>query len=168
MRALVFAPLLLLGACGGGEAGNNSSDEAATTVEPVPDNATDDPGNSVVPLPPAASPSPIAANGFPQGFQGRWGLGDKDCDPASADVAKGLMAVEPARVVFYESRGTPTRIEQTTPTRLVAELGFTGEGQSWTRRSTFTLLDAGKTLLTETPDDPEPPMRSLRYTRCPG
>ena len=167
-RLLILAALLPLAACGGGEeAGNNSSDQATTTVEPVPSNATVDPQNTVVPLPPAASPTPVAASGFPAEYQGRWGMVPNDCDPARDD-AKGLMVVGADRLTFYESRGTPTRIEQTTPTRLVAELGFTGEGQEWTRRTSFTLADGGRTLVTETPDDPEPPMRSLRYSRCPG
>jgi len=165
MRALFLAPLLFLGACGGGgeEAGNNSADEASTTVEPIPDNATIDPGNSVIPLPAAASPTPVAAGGFPTVFQGRWGLGADDCDPARDD-AKGLMAVEPGRVVFYESRGRPSRIEQATPTRLVAEIAFTGEGQQWTKRTTMQLLDEGRTLVREESD----PAQTLRYTRCPG
>jgi len=165
MRNLILAPLLLLGACGGGEdAGNNSSDDAATTVtEPVPDNATVDPQNSVVPLPPAASPTPVAASGFPQAFQGRWGLGVNDCDPARDD-SKGLMVVSADAVGFYESRGVPSRIEATTPTRLVAEIAFTGEGQQWTKRTAMQLQDGGRTLVREESD----PAQLLRYARCPG
>jgi hypothetical protein len=168
-RSISLAALLLVAACSGGEsAGNNGSEEAVNSTEPVPDNATLDAQNSVVPIAPAASPSPVAASGFPQPFQGRWALGEADCDPAKADIAKGLMTVTADGVRHYESRGRATRVEVASPTKLTAELAFTGEGQEWTRRATWTLTDAGKTLTAEVPDDPEPPMRLLRYTRCPA
>jgi len=165
MRCLL--PVLLLAACSGGEEpSNNGAEQATTTTEPVPSNATLDVQNRVVPLP-QASASPIAATEFPRAFRGRWALGANECDPANAAVAKGLMTIEAARVVHYESRATPGAIEIASPTKLTAELGFTGEGQEWTRRATWTLLDGGKTLTAET-DDPEPPMRVLTYQRCPA
>jgi hypothetical protein len=163
MRMMIL-PLLLVACSGGEETGNNGSDQATVTTEPVPSNATEDVQNSVVPLP-QASARPVAATEFPQSFRGRWALGANECDPANADIAKGLMTVEAARVSHYESRATPKAIEVASPTKLTAELAFTGEGQQWTRRATWTLTDAGKTLTAET-DDPEPPMRNLQYQRC--
>jgi len=168
MRFVLLAGLLLTACSGGGEEGNNSADQATTTTEPVPDNATLDPQNRVMPLAtPSASPTPVAATEFPQGFRGRWALGTNECDPANAAIAKGLMTVEPARVAHYESRATAKAIEVASPTRLTAQLAFTGEGQEWTRRATWTLTDEGRTLTAET-DDPEPPMRVLKYQRCPA
>ncbi len=61
----------------------------------------------------------------------------------------------------------PWRMTMTMPTVLEADLSFTGEGQQWARHTRYTLLDAGKTLVAES-DDPEPPMRNLRYARCPA
>jgi len=163
----VFLPVLLLAACSGGETpANNGSDEATTVTEPVPSNATLDVQNRVVPLP-EPSASPVAATEFPQAFRGRWAMGANECDPANAAIAKGLMTVEAAKVSHYESRATPKAIEIASPVKLTAELAFTGEGQKWTRRATWTLTDDGRTLLAET-DDPEPPMRSLQYQRCPA
>lgn len=160
-------PILLLAACSGGETpANNGSEEATTVTEPVPSNATLDVQNTVVPLP-QASAGPVAATEFPAAFRGRWALGANECDPANADIAKGLMTVEPAKVSHYESRGTPKAIEIASPAKLTAELAFTGEGQEWTRRATWTLSGNGQTLLAET-DDPEPPMRALTYQRCPA
>jgi len=162
-----FLPVLLLAACSGGETpANNGSEEATTVTEPVPSNATLDVQNRVVPLP-EPSATPVAATTFPQGFRGRWALGANECDPANTDIAKGLMTVEASRVVHYESRGTPRAIEIASPQKLTAEIAFTGEGQEWTRRATWTLTDGGRTLIAET-DDPEPPMRSLQYQRCPA
>ena len=146
----MLIPLLLLGACGGSAPANNASSAQAETdrSEPVADSAIDDRGNGVVALPPAATPTPTVASTFPAPFRGRWGMVANDCDPARAD-AKGLMTVEADRLRFYESRGAPTRIEIASPFKLTAELAFTGEGQSWTKRTTMTLIEGGRTIIRE-------------------
>ncbi|SFP90084.1 hypothetical protein [Sphingomonas rubra] len=162
---------LLLAACGSSEeAGNNSSSGEGQVVEQTPANLQDDPNNSVVPLTspaaePTASPSPIAS--LPAAFRGRWGMVPNDCVP-DRDDAKGLMTVSADTLGFYESRGRVTQAELLGPAAVRLDLAFTGEGQEWTRRTTLTLLDDGRTLIAETPADPEPPMRSLRYSRCPA
>lgn len=158
--------LLLLTACGGGEsAANNVSTAQAETgrSEPVADTATDDRGNAVVPLPPRATPLPTVETAFPKDFQGRWGMVANDCDP-TRDDAKGLMTVAAESLRFYESRGKPTRIEIASPFKLTAELAFTGEGQAWTKRSTMTLIEGGRTMVREESE----PAASYRYMRCPA
>lgn len=172
MRTLALASALVLAACSGGEDGNNSSDAAGQVVEQTPSNLQEDPTNQVVPLSPTAaapapSPTPVATT-LPPAMQGRWGMVANDCDPAMADAAKGLMTITGDALRFYESRARVTAARQLRPNTLELDLAFTGEGQEWNRRSTLTLVDDGRTLVRETPDDPEPPMRSLRYLRCPA
>src|SRR3546814_1708683 len=97
----------------------------------------------------------------PVDFQGRWGLVANDCDPARDDN-KGLMTVAADTLKFYESRGVVKTVTIASPTKLTADLALTGEGQTWNKIATFTLLDGGKTLLRAEND----PALSLRYSKC--
>jgi hypothetical protein len=170
MKHIAIAAVLLLSACGGGseeEAGNNSSSSVGAAVEQTPSNLQDDPNNSVVPLSPpspqpAPSGTPVAA--LPADFQGRWGMGDKDCDPAFDYVAKGLMVVSADTLKFYESRGRVERARSDRPGAIELDLAFAGEGQDWQRTETLTLQDGGRTLVREE----QKPAGSYRYTRCPA
>src|SRR3546814_5910594 len=65
---------------------------------------------------------------LPVDFQGRWGLVANDCDPARDDN-KGLMTVAADTLKFYESRGVVKTVTIASPTKLTADLAFTGEGQ---------------------------------------
>jgi hypothetical protein len=132
----------------------------ANTAIGVPENAVTPEASEV--LPHATPPGePISADAIPASFRGRWGLVPDDCDPARDD-AKGLMTVAADSLTFYESRGTPTQVSVLTPDKITLDLDFTGEGQTWTRTTTFTLLDDGKTLVREETD----PATALRYHRC--
>jgi hypothetical protein len=152
-----------LAACGSEpELQGNTADNAfvANTAIGVPENAVTPEASEV--LPHATPPGePIPADAIPTAFRGRWGLVPDDCDP-SRDDAKGLMTVTADSLTFYESRGTPTHVAVLTPDKVTLDLDFTGEGQTWTRTTTFTLLDDGKTLVREETD----PATALRYHRC--
>ncbi|KQU61723.1 hypothetical protein ASG67_00575 [Sphingomonas sp. Leaf339] len=174
----IFGLALLLAACGSSdEAGNNSAGESSgggAAVEQTPANLMEDPTNSVVPLtPPGSSPTPMASAtpvaALPDAYRGRWGMTVADCNPAKADVAKGLMVVAADRLTFYESRATPANIRLDTPARLTTDLNFSGEGQTWTQTATMTLLDDGKTLVREVTKGDDLGMKGAqRYSRCPG
>jgi hypothetical protein len=159
--ALAFA----LAACGSGaeSQGNTTAvDNAfiANTAIGVPDNAVTPEASEV--LPHATPPGePATADAIPAAFRGRWSLVPDDCDPARDD-AKGLMVIDADSLTFYESRGVPTHIAVLTPDKIMLDLDFTGEGQTWTRTTTFTLLADGKTLVREETD----PITALRYHRC--
>ncbi|GAA0669840.1 hypothetical protein FHT00_000513 [Sphingomonas insulae] len=175
--ALFLTAALALAACSGGESANNESSGGSAAVEPTPGNLTIDPQNTLVPLDPpgnaavdspvplpTASPSPVAA--IPAAFAGRWGMGVNDCDP-TRDDAKGLMTIAGSKLAFYESRGTATNIRQTQPTQITFDLPMSGEGQTWSEPTTLTLLDGGKTLVSETRGPPDR-AGTNRYSRCPA
>jgi hypothetical protein len=161
----ILAVTLALAACGTPEAPANN-DGAATDVPNMSEPA-DAPapavGNSaeVVPLP-APAASPIAA--FPAAFQGRWGMVPNDCDPDMADVAKGLMVVSADALKFYESRAKVGKLEQLTPNAIKGTLDYAGEGQTWSKQTTLTLQDDGKTLVREEAD----PVLTNTYSKCPA
>lgn len=71
------------------------------------------------PLPPQISGGQPVATQLPPAAQGRWGLTSGDCRAGAAD-AKGLVVVEPAKVSFYESRGTLIRVTEADASRVVA------------------------------------------------
>lgn len=162
---MMSAPLmLLLAGCGGGEsAGNNSGDTKdippAAQQEQVDANLTIDPQNSMVPV---SLPSPTTLRGLPPAFSGRWGMNANDCDPARADN-KGLMTITGDKLAFYESRATASDVHATSPGRVTAALAFSGEGQTWRRSTSLTLIEGGRTLIREEQD----PAASFRYSRCP-
>lgn len=175
--ALLFTTVFALAACSGGESANNESSGGSAAVEPTPGNLTIDPQNTLVPLDtpgntaiqspvplPTANSSPVAA--IPATFQGRWGMVPNDCDP-KRDDAKGLMTIAGNKLSFYESRGTATGIRQTQPTQITFDLSMSGEGQTWSEPTTLTLLDDGKTLVSET-KGPADRAGTNRYSRCPA
>ncbi|QNA83052.1 hypothetical protein G4G27_02745 [Sphingomonas sp. So64.6b] len=135
----------------GTAAGQTTNDSMATT-----DNATN------VPMPTPTSTAKTA-NAFPAAYQGRWGMNANDCDP-KRDDNKGLLTVSAETLKFYESRARIASLKAISPTRLIADLSFSGEGQTWNSKTAFELTDGGKTLLrTE-----EEPASSYRYAKCPA
>ena len=145
------------------EDGAATQDDVAETPMPVePDGGI---GDGATPLPELIDDGD--AGSIPAAFRGRWGLTANDCDPAQADIAKGLMAVSADRLEFYESVGTLDNVQSATSTRLVAAFDFTGEGQEWERDMTFELEDNGAVLVRRESGAnamPDP----LRYERCPA
>jgi len=147
---------------------------AGCSREPAPG----DEGRAAIPAPTvSANEAPAAAGAdpltpgaatlreIPERFRGRWALGVVDCDPAKADVAKGLMVVEAGRLVFYEARGVPSRIAADGPDRLRLSLDYSGEGQTWAHDATLTLSRDGRTL---TRDEPQADTGTETYARCPA
>ena len=163
-RLFAGAVILALAACGSpSEEGDSAAADNALVVNTavsVPENAVTPEASEVLPhVTPPGEPTP--ADAIPVDFRGRWGLGVNDCDP-TRDDAKGLMVVASNKLTFYESRGRPTQVSVLTPDKITLDLDFTGEGQTWTRTTTFTLLDGGRTLVREETD----PATALRYHRC--
>lgn len=101
----------------------------------------------------------IVGNRFPAEFQGRWGLVSADCTSTMGDN-KGLMIVQPDRLIFYESRASVVTLRGVSPTEVYATLSFTGEGQEWTQETPMSLEAAGD-VLTRFADG-----QLLRYRRC--
>jgi hypothetical protein len=144
----MVAALLLVAACS----------EPAENV-PAIENAA---GNASVGDPrPISQPSGAALDELPAIFRGRWGLLPADCEVGRSDN-KGLFTVEPKALVFYESRGVPAKVTQTSPTTVSMDVAFTGEGQTW--RKTVR-LEAREDVLVREEDDPR---LSLTYRRCPA
>ncbi|MGR3825556.1 MAG: hypothetical protein ACU0A5_23525 [Salipiger marinus] len=113
---------------------------------------------------PQDRPSAAVPEGtIPAALQGQWGLVAADCEPGRDD-AKGLLTVEPERLVFYESRATLGDVTEATPSRIAARFNFSGEGMTWSRD--ILLEQSGDTLTRRETGEgaiPEP----LVYSRCP-
>lgn len=108
---------------------------------------------------PAAVASPIPAATIPAAMIGRWGLVANDCDPTRTD-AKGLMTIGLGELRFYESRAVPRNSQAVGESEWTTELDYTGEGQTWTERTTFTVKDGGRTLVRRADG-------AWTYQRCP-
>ena len=138
-----FATVLLVAAC---------SDAA-------PEKAAEKAGSSVI-----AAPEPPAHIAIPTAFHGRWGMVPADCTSTQGD-AKGLLTITSEMMQFYESRGTPGSIAEQSPTRLVADFDFVGEGMTWQRRMVLDMQDDGRSLVRrEYGADAAP--GAFRYARC--
>ena len=151
------------GAPGGGPTGK-SGDPVSDDVE----NVTLPPDGSRQEGVPPATTTVAKPTSIPAQFHGRWGINAADCERGRSD-AKGLMVVDDARLVFYESRGVLDRIDSNTPAnRLVANYGFRGEGQEWERVETLTVRGQKLDRLSSPVADQSEPIVPLTYTRCPG
>lgn len=145
MKTLTFAlpALLALAACDSG-----AQDTAAPTAPAVTATPT---------------PSPTAST-IPAAIQGRWGLVAADCEPGRDD-AKGLLTIGTAKLEFYESVGTLSKIADADDSHVRAVFDFTGEGMTWERDELLEVQPGGRALSRrEYGQDaaPEP----FRYTRC--
>jgi len=153
----LLAPLLV-GACGGQEmpvAAQNATIPAVRV--PARDRVIDHADEPAI--------LRVALRELPPEFRGRWALGSADCDTSKADIAKGLMVVEPRQLVFYESRGAVGAITVAGDDHLTLDVAFTGEGQAWNHRVDLTLSDGRATL---TRFEPESDAPNLTYRRCPA
>lgn len=154
-------PLMLLAACGSDKTPSGADvkaavDKAKAMAKAVQERAKATPN-------PAPTGSAQPRTGIPEPFQGRWGLVAADCEPGRAD-AKGLMDVGAHRLVFYESRATPTSVLQSgVANEVTLQLTYAGEGQTWQRSTRLTLLNGGDILVREEVE----PVGTFRYTRCP-
>lgn len=107
-----------------------------------------------------ATPGLDRSRVLPAAFQGYWALTPLDCELANVD-ATGRLFIEGDGLRFYESRARIAAVESAAPTRVVARLDYSGEGERWTRRTTLALT-AGGTRLTRTADGE----RAITYQRC--
>ncbi|QNQ07858.1 hypothetical protein [Sphingomonas alpina] len=166
MTKKLIIPAILacaLAACNGPAAPSNESADArdGITVKPAkPVKETTVATDKTVDV---RKPAPKSPTTFPAAFQGRWGMTANDCDPARDDN-KGLLTVSAGGLKFYESRAKVVTIAPISDNGLAADLTFNGEGQTWSSKTVFQLVDGGKTLLrTE-----EEPASSYRYAKCPA
>jgi hypothetical protein len=110
---------------------------------------------------PVASPTPTAARDrtLPTGFQGYWGATPDDCELANVE-ATGRINVDADTIRFHEAKARVVGMQRRSAYEVVADLRFTGEGQTGTRRTGFR-LEAGGTTLIRTQDG-----AAVRYQRC--
>lgn len=153
--------LALLAACQKGEEpiaiDDGSNNAAATDVETLP--PSDEGGNAAATgneTVPADPNNKIAT--IPAQYQGRWGMNANDCDPSKADIAKGLIAIDPMTLRFYESTATLTEKRPAIATSFSGSFRFSGEGMNWEKVETLTVT--GDTLKREDKDG------TFTYRRC--
>ena len=147
MTRFVCLPLLTLAACQAAPQENAVNDmEAANQAEaPIKEIETLPPNETPVADNALPAEDETAVTTVPAAFHGRWGLVPADCTSTRGD-AKGLMIVDAESLRFYESRAVPRNIVVEAPERWTAQLDYSGEGQTWSERTTMSLSNAGKTL----------------------
>jgi hypothetical protein len=147
VRELILAiGLAAAAACTGEQAAQPEAADAAEAsavadvATPVSNQtaATADPDTPV-------SSEPVEAAAIPAAFHGRWGMAPADCTSTRGD-AKGLLVISAEELRFYESRAVPRNLELRGPDEWRADLEYTGEGQTWSEKTTVTLSNGGKTL----------------------
>ena len=145
----------------------NMTAESMNMVDPGPIPVEPDGGIGTTPEPvvlPGNGNAPVQVATIPEVVQGRWGLVAADCTSTQGD-AKGLLTVTGDTLRFYESRGTLAKVIERSPSRIVADFAFSGEGQEWTRRQVLDAQDDGKTLVRREYGDEAMP-GVLKYSRC--
>ena len=162
--ALALVMTLALAACGDPA---EEADDPLVAETPIPVEPDGGIGDGATPLPQARQTegSGIPEFGIPAAVQGRWGMNANDCDPAQADVAKGLMVVSATTLTFYESLGRLGAIESRADDSIRAKFGFTGEGMEWSNTVTLSLQDGGETLVRRETGE-EGSAGPVRYTKC--
>lgn len=150
--------LALLAACQKGEEplAIDEANNAAANVETLP--PIDQGGNAAVSSNNTATADKNAIPTIPAQYHGRWGMNANDCDPAKADVAKGLIEIDPLTLRFYEATATLAGQRPAIATSYSANFNFVGEGMKWDKVETLTVT--GDTLKREDKDG------SFTYKRC--
>lgn len=146
--------LTLLSACQGKEepiAIDHSSNDAAN-VETLP------PDNGIEMTNSAGGSEADKAAFIPAQYHGRWGMNANDCDPAKADIAKGLIVIDPMTLRFYEATATLAEQRPAIATSFSGNFRFSGEGMNWEKVETLTVK--GDTLTREDEDG------AFTYQRC--
>lgn len=144
--ACALAILMLLAGCGqpDGPAGDEATADAAINSAEAPRGTDEPPANTSAGTIDPAVVAPAGA--IPAAFHGRWGMVPADCTSTRGD-AKGLLLVEGDGLRFYESRAVPRNIALAGPNEWSADFDYSGEGQTWSERTTMTLTNSGKTLV---------------------
>ncbi|WP_052215496.1 hypothetical protein [Sphingomonas sp. ERG5] len=137
-----------------------SDNQAAANIEAtIAENQSSDAARG---LPKSDAPNPVrAARTLPPAFLGRWGITPADCDFSRTDT-KGLVTVFADKLSFYDSTAKIDALTHRSQYKVTADLIFTGEGRTWTKRAALELVTAGTALLrTE-----QSPAATYRYERC--
>lgn len=142
--------------------GVNAAEAANAEVETLPPSETtataDD---AAAPAANEATPLPTA---IPAQFHGRWGMDRADCTSTRGD-AKGLLTINDARLVFYESKGTLDKVLGATVNSFDAEYVFMGEGKTWESVERLKMVNDKLQRRTDAAPGQEPPV-NLTYARC--
>ena len=152
---LVALGLLALSACG-------SEPEApapAETAMPVEPNGGIGDGAGA----PADAVDETLANRIPTRFQGVWDYVGGTCAPES-DLR---MEIGGSEILFYESVGTVTGVEQKGDDVMIVTLAMEGEGETWEEKLSLTLADDG-TRLVPTIQDPNVGYEPMPRKKCPA
>ena len=157
--ALLLVTALALAGCGRPDPVAQNQDASSALPDPV-SGATASPtggppSNSLSAAPVSSTPASL----IPVALHGRWGLTPADCTSTKGD-AKGLLAIGPDELRFYESRAGPSPGIQTSPNSVSGNFAFTGEGQEWTKYQTLQ-VEGSKLVRTE-----RDPLASFTYARC--
>ena len=143
--------------------GVNAAEAANAEIETLPPNDSTASAQGTASASPTTSATSLPSS-IPDQFHGRWGINKADCTSTKGD-AKGLLTIDAARLAFYESRGTPSKLLGTTVTSFDANYAFTGEGQTWERVERLRLVDGKLQRRTDAAAGQEPPV-NLTYNRC--
>ncbi len=113
-----------------------------------------------------AAPTDVARSArelraIPARFLGAWDYIQGNCNPAS-DLR---MEIGPRRIVFYESVGDVTGIQAENDDAIVVAMSMSGEGDSWTQSTRFTLEDGGDRLI-PTDADGDADYETMPRRRC--
>ena len=158
---------LALIACTRADPNNISIDEtgnaaAATELETLPpSDEAGAPANQANDA--AGNDSASAAAVIPAQYRGRWGLVPADCTSTRGD-AKGLIAVDDTTIKFYEARATLKEQRPAIATSFSGVFGYTGEGQTWERIETLTVIGDRMARSSTAPNGDAG--EALTYTRC--
>ena len=151
-RALAFGALaLMVAACApqSETPAEMGTSEATSAGERAPSAST-----------PAAAE--VADGTIPARFHGVWDYEKGSCHPAS-DLR---IAIEPARIVFYESVGEVEAIRAAPDDGVIVDLAMAGEGETWRQETRLALAQGAERLTIEPADNPAPDPTNIR-TRCP-
>ena len=97
---------------------------------------------------------------LPREFQGYWGRTADDCELANTE-ATGRINIDADTIRFHESRARVLDVVSASSYAVTADLRFSGEGETWQRRTELR-LDNGGTALVRT----EAGAAAVRYSRC--
>ncbi len=104
----------------------------------------------------------IELDSIPSGFTGAWDYHDGNC-AGSSDLR---FSVSGSRIAFYESTGVTQSVRQVAPDAIIVTLAMSGEGETWTETTRFTLDPGGQTMTRTDPSGGS--LEELRYKKCPA
>ena len=104
------------------------------------------------PAPTTVEPPPLVV-GIPVKFQGKWDASLEACAEEYSDMR---LVIDATNMRFWESEGSPTKVEPAGVNAIVVDSDFSGEGDTWTARYRFALADGGETLMVD----------SVKRVRC--